>query len=134
MPDLILGLLPLDRPLEASDHGHDLFVGCVRRQQENPGTYAPDLHFIAGESKFLGQPYSLAIAMLEHLGGLYHRLPLVEYIRQVYTCAPGESSRGRVRDSPGSRQRLTAGLGARFSRNAALGLAGQLRIEPLNSL
>jgi hypothetical protein len=71
MSDLVFGLLPLERSLEAIDQGQDLLVRCVRRQQENPGTHAPDLHLIARESKFLGQAHSLAIAMLEHLGGLH---------------------------------------------------------------
>jgi hypothetical protein len=78
MPDLIFGLLPLNGPLEASDNGHDLLVGRVRRQQENPGTHPFDLHLIACESKFFGQAHSLAIAMLEYLGGLHRVFTLHE--------------------------------------------------------
>ena len=71
MPDLIFGLLPLERPLEASHHGHDLLVGRMRRQQENSGPHALDLHLVARKSKFLGKAYSLAIAMFEYFGGLH---------------------------------------------------------------
>lgn len=92
MPDLIFGLLPLERPLEAGDHGHDLLVGQVRWQQEDPGAYALDLHLIARESEFFGQAHSLAIAMLEYLGGLHRAFIRVPYILEVYTCAPMEST------------------------------------------
>jgi len=78
MPDLIFGLLPLDRPLEATDDGHDLLVGHVRRQQEDPSTQALDLHLITRETKFLGQAHGLAVAMLEYLGGLHRVFTLRE--------------------------------------------------------